>query len=66
MSEKIPEKTERDKALDSAIASIEKQFGKGTVMKLGDGHGRMAVEAIQPAFYRWTSPLASAGSREVE
>ncbi|MEN6377327.1 MAG: recombinase RecA [Caldisericales bacterium] len=46
MSEKIPEKTERDKALDSAIASIEKQFGKGTVMKLGDGHGRMAVEAI--------------------
>lgn len=38
--------TEREKALESAIASIEKQFGKGTVMKLGDGHGRMAVEII--------------------
>ena len=38
--------TERDKALESAIASIEKQYGKGTVMKLGDGHGRMAVEVI--------------------
>ena len=37
---------ERDKALESAIASIEKQYGKGTVMKLGDGHGRMAVEVI--------------------
>jgi recombination protein RecA len=38
--------TEKDKALESAIASIEKQYGKGTVMKLGDGHGRMAVEVI--------------------
>jgi recombination protein RecA len=38
--------TEKDKALESALASIEKQFGKGTVMKLGDGHGRMAVEII--------------------
>lgn len=24
------------KALDAALANIEKQFGKGTVMKLGD------------------------------
>lgn len=38
--------TEKDKALESALASIEKQFGKGTVMKLGDGFGRMAVEVI--------------------
>ncbi len=37
---------EREKALDSAIAAIEKSYGKGTIMRLGDDHGRMAVEAI--------------------
>ncbi len=39
-------KTERDKALDSAIAAIEKNYGKGTVMRLGDGKSRMTVEVI--------------------
>lgn len=42
----MSEKTEKEKALESTIAAIEKQFGKGTIMKLGDGHGRMAVEVI--------------------
>ena len=37
---------ERDKALDLAIGQIEKQFGKGSVMKLGDASARMSVEAI--------------------
>jgi recombination protein RecA len=27
---------DRDKALDMALANIEKQFGKGSVMKMGD------------------------------
>ena len=27
---------DRQKALESALAQIEKQFGKGTVMRLGD------------------------------
>ncbi len=27
----------RDKSLEAALASIEKQFGKGSVMKMGDG-----------------------------
>ncbi|HEY5419193.1 MAG TPA: DNA recombination/repair protein RecA, partial [Marmoricola sp.] len=26
----------KDKALDAALANIEKQFGKGSVMRLGD------------------------------
>jgi hypothetical protein len=31
--------TEKDKALELAIAQIEKQFGKGSIMKLGkDAH----------------------------
>ena len=28
--------SDKGKALDLAIASIEKQFGKGSIMKLGD------------------------------
>jgi len=36
---------DRDKALEMALASIEKQYGKGSVMKMGD-KGEMAVEAI--------------------
>lgn len=34
------------KALESAIAQIEKQYGKGSVMKLGDTASRMSVEAV--------------------
>lgn len=37
---------EKLKALDAALANIEKQFGKGTVMKLGDTAANMNVEAI--------------------
>jgi len=33
-------------ALDLAISQIEKQFGKGSVMKLGDVSARLSVEAI--------------------
>ena len=32
------------KALDAALAQIEKQFGKGSVMKLGDSRANMNVE----------------------
>ena len=49
--------TEKDKALDSAIAAIEKSYGKGTIMRLGDGHNRMTVETIsmtlQSSFLRF-------------
>jgi recombination protein RecA len=37
---------EKDKALDLAIQQIEKQFGKGSVMKLGEEAARLAVETI--------------------
>ena len=30
---------ERDKALDMALGQIEKQFGKGSVMKMGEKGG---------------------------
>ena len=34
------------KALDAAISQIEKQFGKGSIMKLGDSSAQMNVETI--------------------
>ncbi len=40
------EKEEKKKALDAALAQIEKQYGKGAVMKLGDPSARMNVETI--------------------
>ena len=39
-------KEEKQKALDSALAQIEKQFGKGSVMKLGESGNKMNVETI--------------------
>lgn len=34
------------KALDAAVAQIEKQYGKGSVMKLGDKSAHMNVETV--------------------
>ena len=41
----MAENTEKKKALEAAMSEIEKQFGKGSVMKLGDFQA-MNVEAI--------------------
>ena len=40
------EKDEKLKALDAALGQIEKQYGKGTVMRLGDPASQMIVETI--------------------
>lgn len=37
---------EKKKALDIALGQIEKQFGKGAVMKLGDATARIGVSSI--------------------
>lgn len=37
---------EKIKALDAALSQIEKQFGKGSVMKLGDTGAHMNVETV--------------------
>ena len=39
-------KEEKLKALDAAISHIEKQYGKGAIMKLGDSQRDMNVETI--------------------
>jgi len=37
---------ERQRALDLAVTQIEKQFGKGSIMKLGEAGSKLAVEVI--------------------
>ena len=39
-------KEDKLKALDAAIAQIKKQYGKGSVMKLGDNSANMNVETV--------------------
>lgn len=43
---KEEKKEDKLKALDAALGQIEKQFGKGAVMKLGDSAAQMNVETI--------------------
>ena len=40
------EKDDKLKALDAALSQIEKHYGKGAVMKLGDPTAQMNVETI--------------------
>ena len=44
--EKLTPRQMKERALDTAISQLEKEFGKGTVMKLGDAQKTMNVEAI--------------------
>jgi recombination protein RecA len=43
MSDKKNE--DRQKALESALSQIERQFGKGSIMKLGDGNAIQEIES---------------------
>ena len=46
-------KEEKQKALDAALAQIEKQFGKGSVMKLGDKGANMQIETTPTRSTHW-------------
>ena len=37
---------ERDKALDMALGQIEKQFGKGSIMRLGEGEVAEDIQVV--------------------
>ena len=45
MSKEIA-REEKLRALDAAISQIEKQYGKGSVMKLGDPNMNMNIETV--------------------
>ena len=36
----------KSKALSAALAQIEKQFGKGSIMRLGDGEVAKDIESV--------------------
>ncbi|HET7036503.1 MAG TPA: recombinase RecA [Thermomicrobiaceae bacterium] len=38
--------TERERAIDLAISQIERQFGKGSIMKMGEASSRLQIDAI--------------------
>src|SRR5437588_1538943 len=38
--------TDRDKAIENAMAQIDRQFGKGSIMKMSDYGNKMQVESI--------------------
>ena len=42
----VDERIERTKALDVAVSQIEKQFGKGSIMRLGQKGGIVPIDAI--------------------
>ena len=52
---------EKMRALDAAISQIEKQHGKGSVMKLGNSSNDMAVEAIPTGSLSLDSALGVGG-----
>ena len=39
-------KDERQRALDAAISQIQKNYGQGSIMKLGDSMSNMNIEVI--------------------
>ena len=45
MTEVATDRSERQKALDMAMAQIEKQYGKGSIMRLGE-NSKMNVDAV--------------------
>ena len=61
--------TERKRALDIALAGIEKQFGKGAVIRMGERASR-DIKMIRPAvwiwIWRWAWAVCQAGGRVVE
>ena len=40
-------KEEKQKALDAALMNIEKAYGKGAVMRLGDSSANMNIETVE-------------------
>ena len=53
----------KTKALAAALAQIEKQFGKGSIMRMGDADRRTTSRSSPPARSGWTSRSASAACR---
>jgi recombination protein RecA len=55
------ERTEKSKAIDLAFSQIEKQFGKGSIMRLGSIDPSLALEAISSGSISLDSALGVGG-----
>ena len=51
------------KALSAALSQIEKQFGKGSIMRMGDGSIERDIQTVSTARSDSTSPSGSAVPR---
>jgi len=56
----MPSASDRDKALDTALAQIDRQFGKGSVMRLGSEE-RAPIEVIPTGSIALDSALGTGG-----
>lgn len=63
MEEKKKTDDGKAKALESVLVQIEKQYGKGAIMRLGDSAGDTTIEVIPSGCLRSTSRSASAACR---
>ncbi|MDQ6955185.1 MAG: recombinase RecA [Mariprofundaceae bacterium] len=52
--------SDKDKALDTALAQIERQFGKGTIMRMGD-QAKVAIDVIPSGSLALDAALGIAG-----
>ena len=58
----MPEdRTEKNKAIDLALIQIEKQFGKGSIMRLGSKDARVPVEIIPTGSISFDAALGVGG-----
>jgi recombination protein RecA len=55
------EKTEKNRAVDTAIAQIEKQFGKGSIMKLGTKEAVVPISVISTGAISFDAALGVGG-----
>ena len=54
----------KSKALQAALAQIEKQFGKGSIMKMGEGLATDDIQTVSTGSLAWIvgTAIAAAGS----
>ena len=55
------DRTNRNKAIDVALMQIEKQFGKGSIMRLGDRIDPAGVQAISTGAISFDAALGVGG-----
>ena len=55
------EKTEKNRAVDNAISQIEKQFGKGSIMKLGTKQAVVPISVISTGSISFDAALGVGG-----